>query len=236
MVSSAAAQETLCSLANLISFALVFPPLRAAYQIIKRRWVEELELCPYLANLLHYMLWLIYKIIQPHYILCIPVTLTGLLAQLLYLFIFYRFSDNPGLHILGICLVYVLIVMAATVALVLYETEDRALRIQAICNFYNILMNIKPITIVIKMIRTKSVKHVCLAVSLTSFLNACVWTAYAILKHDVYMHISNVVGVISGLLQLIVYAYYSLIASKLDEEKAEEELKNIPVDGADTVY
>ncbi|XP_022935550.1 bidirectional sugar transporter SWEET7b-like [Cucurbita moschata] len=213
MVSATVAQNMVAILGNLISFTLFFSPLPTFYKIINTNSVEGFQLHLYLATLLNSMLWVFYRMpfIHPDHILLLPVNVIGLLLQLLYLAIFFNFARHKQRKKLGIWVVMELMFMAIIVAitmLVLHETKTRSLVIGIICNIFNMVINISSLTGVMEMIRTKSVKHMSLAVSFTSFLNACVWTAYAILKHDIYSLINNGVGVISGLLQLLVYAYY----------------------------
>ncbi|XP_023526592.1 bidirectional sugar transporter SWEET7b-like [Cucurbita pepo subsp. pepo] len=230
MVSATVAHNILAILGNLITFALFFSPLPDFYKIIITKSVEGFHPHPYLANLLISMLWVFYRMpfIHPDHILVVPVNVTGFLLQLVYLAIFFYFADNKPRKKLGIWVVMELMFMAIIVAitmLLLQQTKTRSLMMGVICNTFNMGIYISSLTGVMEMIRTKSVKHMSLAVSFTSFLNACVWTAYAILKHDIYMLINNGVGVISGLLQVITYGYYCVNWSK-----------NIPVEGADTVY
>ncbi|KAG6581026.1 Formate dehydrogenase, mitochondrial, partial [Cucurbita argyrosperma subsp. sororia] len=176
MVSATVGRNILGIFGNLITFALFFSPLPTFYNIIKSK--TDYSSRPHLGH--------------------IPVNVSGLLTQLVYLLIFSIFADSKGREKLGISLVIQLILMATTVTVVLNETQNRALMMGIICNTFNMVIYISSLTGVMEMIRTKSVKHMSLGVSFTSFLNACVWTAYAILKHDIYMLINNGVGVISG--------------------------------------
>ncbi|PON43787.1 SWEET sugar transporter [Trema orientale] len=59
-----------------------------------------------------------------------------------------------------------------------------------------------------KVINTKSVEYMPFFLSLTNFLNGSVWTAYALIKFDIYVLVSNGLGALSGALQLILYGYY----------------------------
>ncbi|KAM6549912.1 hypothetical protein CsatB_021588 [Cannabis sativa] len=59
-----------------------------------------------------------------------------------------------------------------------------------------------------KVIKTKSVEYMPFYLSLTNFLNGSCWTAYALIKFDIYVLVSNGLGAISGAVQLILYACY----------------------------
>nr|AYV91990.1 SWEET6 [Saccharum spontaneum] len=59
-----------------------------------------------------------------------------------------------------------------------------------------------------KVIKTKSVEYMPFLLSLVSFLNGCCWTAYALIRFDLYVTIPNALGAFFGLIQLILYFWY----------------------------
>uniref|UniRef100_A0A2N9EDD8 Bidirectional sugar transporter SWEET n=1 Tax=Fagus sylvatica TaxID=28930 RepID=A0A2N9EDD8_FAGSY len=59
-----------------------------------------------------------------------------------------------------------------------------------------------------QVITTKSVEYMPFYLSLTNFLNGCIWTAYALIKFDIYVLVSNGIGALSGAAQLILYGIY----------------------------
>ncbi|XP_020970395.1 bidirectional sugar transporter SWEET7b [Arachis ipaensis] len=60
-----------------------------------------------------------------------------------------------------------------------------------------------------KVIKTKSVEYMPFWLSLTNFLNGVCWTIYALIHpFDIYVLVSNGIGALSGLIQLILYACY----------------------------
>ncbi|RYQ89400.1 hypothetical protein Ahy_B09g096069 isoform B [Arachis hypogaea] len=60
-----------------------------------------------------------------------------------------------------------------------------------------------------KVIKTKSVEYMPFWLSLTNFLNGVCWTTYALIHpFDIYVLVSNGIGALSGLIQLILYACY----------------------------
>ncbi|KAK3410165.1 hypothetical protein EUGRSUZ_J02190 [Eucalyptus grandis] len=65
-----------------------------------------------------------------------------------------------------------------------------------------------PLTIMKKVITTKSVEYMPFYLSLANFLNGCVWTAYALIKFDIFVLVSNGLGALSGVVQLILYGWY----------------------------
>ncbi|QHN92586.1 Bidirectional sugar transporter SWEET6b [Arachis hypogaea] len=71
-------------------------------------------------------------------------------------------------------------------------------------------------------IKMKSVEFMPFWLSVANFLNGVCWTTYALIHlFDLYVLISNSIGAISGLVQLILYACYcSCKGDKNNDESA----------------
>ncbi|XP_038904326.1 bidirectional sugar transporter SWEET5-like [Benincasa hispida] len=232
MISVTVTRNIVGIIGNVISFGLFFSPVTTFYKIIKNKSMQEFKPDPYIATVLNCMFWVFYGMpfVHPDSVLVVTINGVGLFIELAYLTIFVIFADNKGRKKVGICLlievIFVGIIVAITM-LALHGTKNRSLMVGIICDIFNIMMYISPLTIMKKVITTKSVKYMPFPLSLTNFLNGCVWTAYALIKFDPYMLISNGVGAISGFLQLILYGYYSVMGSKEDDEITEKEPKKI---------
>ncbi|XP_022150093.1 bidirectional sugar transporter SWEET5-like [Momordica charantia] len=228
MVSATVARNIVGIVGNVISFGLFFSPLPTFWKIIKNKSVEKFKPDPYIATVLNCMFWIFYGMpfVHSDSILVVTINGIGLVIELAYLAIFVLFADNK--RQVGICLlievIFVAIVVVITM-LVLHETKNRSLMVGIICDIFNIMMYVSPLTIMKNVIMTKSVKYMPFTLSLANFFNGCIWTTYALIKFDIYMMISNGVGAVSGFLQLVLYAYYSLWGSK-DEENTEKRSHN----------
>ncbi|XP_022150121.1 bidirectional sugar transporter SWEET5-like [Momordica charantia] len=231
MVSAAVARFIVGVIGNVISFGLFLSPLPTFFTIIKKKSVEEFKPDPYIATTLNCMFWVFYGMpfVHPNSFLVITINSVGLVLEMIYLTIFFFFADYKGRKkvcvSLLIELIFVSIVVHITI-LALRGTKSRSLMVGIICDIFNILMYISPLTIMKKVIQTKSVKYMPFTLSLANFFNGCVWTAYALIEFDIYILICNGIGVVSGLLQLFLYAYFSITGSK-EEEIIEKEPKKI---------
>ncbi|PKI55217.1 hypothetical protein CRG98_024508 [Punica granatum] len=94
------------------------------------------------------------------------------------------------------------------VILGLHTHKKRSLVLGVICDVFNIIMYGMPLSIMKKVVTTKSVEYMPFFLSLTGFLNGCIWTSYALIKFDIYLLISNGLGAILGAVQLVLYACY----------------------------
>ncbi|XP_022982560.1 bidirectional sugar transporter SWEET5-like [Cucurbita maxima] len=227
MVSADLARFIVGVIGNVISFGLFLSPLPTFYQIIKKKSVEEFKPDPYIATVLNCMFWVFYGMpfVHPDSMLVITINSVGLVLEMVYLTIFFIFADYRGrtkvcISIL-IELIFVSIVIHIT-TLALHGTKNRSLLVGIICDIFNVLMYVSPLTIMKKVIQTRSVKYMPFTLSLANFFNGCIWTSYALIKFDIYILICNSIGVVSGVLQLFIYAYYSITGSK-EEEIIEKE-------------
>ncbi|TVU03699.1 hypothetical protein EJB05_16335 [Eragrostis curvula] len=213
MISPDAARNVVGIIGNVISFGLFLSPVTVFWRICKQRDVEEFKPDPYLATLLNCMLWVFYglPIVHPNSILVVTINGIGLVIEAAYLIIFFLFSDNKKrlrmLAVLGVEAVFMVIVVCS-VLLAAHTHEKRSMIVGILCVIFGSAMYASPLTIMKKVITTKSVEYMPFFLSLVSFLNGVCWTAYALIRFDLYVTIPNGLGTFFGLVQLILYACY----------------------------
>ncbi|KFK22412.1 hypothetical protein AALP_AAs44053U000300 [Arabis alpina] len=171
-------------------------------------------------------LWVLYgmPMVTPNSLLVVTINVTGLTIEIFYLLIFSYFSPTPRKVKLGLWLIVemVFVGIVATCTLLLFHTHDqRSAFVGIFCVIFVSLMYIAPLTIMRKVIKTKSVKYMPFTLSLGNFLNGVIWVLYARLKFDIFMLIGNGLGTISGAVQLIVYVCYYKTTPKDDDEQDE---------------
>ncbi|KAK4750543.1 hypothetical protein SAY87_004025 [Trapa incisa] len=213
MVSAEAARNIVGIIGNVISFGLFLSPCPTFYKIIKNKSVEEFKEDPYLATVLNCIFWILYGMpfVHPDSTLVVTINSVGLVLELIYLTIFFIYAPKKGRKKVMLCLLLEVIftaVVATGVLLGLKTFTKRSLAFGVICDVFNIIMYASPLTVMKKVITTKSVKYMPFTLSLAGFLNACIWTAYALIKFDIYILISNGLGSLFGAAQLILYACY----------------------------
>ncbi|KAL1293822.1 hypothetical protein AAHE18_19G097900 [Arachis hypogaea] len=186
MVSAALVRTVIGIIGNVISFGLFFSPAPTFYQIIKKKSVEEFKPDPYIATVLNCAFWVFYGLpfvhwcyMHPHSVLVVTINGVGLVFEFVYLTIFYIYATNKGRR------------------KVLFLMGSEVLFFAAVA-FITLLV-----------IKTNSVEYMPFWLSLTNFLNGVCWTTYALIHpFDIYVLVSNGIGALSGLIQLILYACY----------------------------
>ncbi|GLU11262.1 hypothetical protein SLE2022_280190 [Rubroshorea leprosula] len=227
MVSANVARNVVGIIGNVISFGLFLSPVPTFYRIIKKKDVEEFQPFPYLAAVLNCYFWTLYglPIVVKNNILVTTINAVGLAIELIYLSIFYLYSGKKmrirvSFILLGEAVFMAVVVVITVLAL---KFKHRAVFVGIMCDIFNIIMYASPLAIWKKVITTKSVEFMPFYLSLASFSNGCVWTAYSLIKLDVYMLVCNGLGALFGAIQLILYAIYYPSTPK--KKKSKETVK-----------
>ncbi|VVB04281.1 unnamed protein product [Arabis nemorensis] len=224
MVDATVARNIAGICGNVISLFLFLSPIPTFITIYKKKMVEEYKADPYLATVLNCALWVFYgmPMVKPDSLLVVTINATGLAIELFYLAIFFYFSPTPRKVKVGLWLIgeMVFVGIVATCTLLLFHTHNqRSSFVGILCVIFVSLMYIAPLTIMSKVIKTKSVKYMPFSLSLGNFLNGVIWVIYALIKFDLFILIGNGLGALSGAVQLILYAcYFKSTPRDVDEE------------------
>ncbi|KAL3720244.1 hypothetical protein ACJRO7_005127 [Eucalyptus globulus] len=242
MVTAETARNVVGIIGNVISFGLFLSPCPTFYRIVKNKSVEEFKVDPYLATVLNCIFWVLYGLpfVRPDSILIATINGVGLVLELIYICIFFFYAPNKERKkvIYWLCgeVIFIAAVSLA-ILLVFHDHKRRILAFGIICDVFNIIMYSSPLTIMKKVITTKSVEYMPFYLSLANFLNGCVWTAYALIKLDIFVLVSNGLGALSGAVQLILYGWY-FRSTPRDEKVVELKASQIQLsvsDGPDRV-
>ncbi|OAY29932.1 bidirectional sugar transporter SWEET6a isoform X1 [Manihot esculenta] len=227
MVSAEVARNIVGIIGNVISFGLFLSPVPTFYRIWKRKDVEEFQYIPYLVTVMNCLFWVFYglPIVKPDSILVVTINGIGLVMELIYLAIFCLYDKGKKGRVqvaswLAVEVVFLAGLVLATL-LGFHTHAKRTLFVGIFCDVFNVMMYTSPLAIMKKVITTKSVEFMPLSLSLANFANGCIWTAYALIKFDLFILISNGLGALSGAVQLILYARYYSTTPKRSKDKAD---------------
>ncbi|KAI9120757.1 hypothetical protein K1719_007790 [Acacia pycnantha] len=196
---AAIARNVVGIIGNVISFGLFLSPAPTFYRIMKKKTVEEFKPDPYIATILNCAFWVLYGMpfVHPHSFLVLTINSVGLVLEL----------KKMVVWLLVEAVFFTAIVLITMLAL--HGTKRRSLIVGILSDVFNVMMYASPLTIMAKVIRSKSVKYMPFWLSVTNFLNGLCWTTYALIHpFDIYVLISNGLGAISGTVQIILYACY----------------------------
>ncbi|GLU06046.1 hypothetical protein SLE2022_231100 [Rubroshorea leprosula] len=199
---------------NITALFLFLSQAQIFIRIYKERAVEQFSPTPYLVMLMNQMVRILIALPWVHptnsTLLLIGNVTVGIIA-LFFVILFLIYSDrNKRLQVgLVVLLELILVVVLTLVVLtLLHSTRRRSLAVGIIGNVTSIMVYASAISVVRRVIRTKSVEDMPLSCSLASFAGACAWTCYGLLPFDPFICFSSGAGTLLGLGQLILYAIY----------------------------
>ncbi|KAK7363212.1 hypothetical protein VNO77_05345 [Canavalia gladiata] len=221
-------------LGNVISFVVFLAPLPTFYRIYKKKSTEGFQSLPYLVALFSCMLWLYYALIKPSdATLLITINSLGCIFEMVYIVIYtiYATADAKSLTIklfMGMN-----VGSFTLIFLITYFAVHGSLRVQVlgwICVSIAVSVFAAPLSIVARVIRTKSVEFMPFHLSLFLTLSAIIWFLYGLFIKDIRIAIPNVLGFIMGLVQMLLYAIYRNGGEKrvVTKEKQALELSENP--------
>ncbi|XP_044487081.1 bidirectional sugar transporter SWEET5-like [Mangifera indica] len=198
---------------NVISFGLFLSPFPTMMKIYNQKSVQAFKPDPYLATILNCIMWMFYgsPAVTQDNLLVITINVAGFILETGYVAIFFIYSPWAKRRRIMMVLLFEVIFAAVVIfiTLVCFHTlKDRAMIVGIVCIVFNVIMYTSPLTVMKMVIKSKSVKYMPFTLSLANFLNGCVWVLYAILSADPYVLIPNLLGTISGIVQLVLYAMY----------------------------
>ncbi|XP_073133530.1 bidirectional sugar transporter SWEET4-like isoform X2 [Henckelia pumila] len=211
---------------NVISFGLFISPAPTFKRIWEKKTTEEFHPYPYLLCVLNCAFWVFYglPVVHPDSTLVITINGIGLALELIYLTIFSIYTGNKYRKIIVAMLVgeAALVGIIATITILCFHTHTtRSNFVGGICVGAGILMYGSPLSILKKVVVTKSVEFLPFWLCLAGFANGIVWFIYANLKtFDLFIAIGNGVGAVLGFVQLSVYFYYKLCGKPAVQDDA----------------
>ncbi|XP_037493847.1 bidirectional sugar transporter SWEET2a isoform X2 [Jatropha curcas] len=167
---------------NILAFVLFVSPIPTFRRIIRSQSTEQFSGLPYIYSLLNCLicLWYGMPVVSPGIILVATVNSIGAVFQLIYLSIFIFYADKGRKMFVGYLSVFSLISMFAS-----------------------------PLFVINLVIKTNSVEYMPFSLSLATFLMSLSFFAYGMLKFDPFIYVPNGIGTCLGILQLVLYSYYS---------------------------
>ncbi|GAV72558.1 MtN3_slv domain-containing protein [Cephalotus follicularis] len=224
MVSAIVLRNIVGTIGNITAFFLFASPIPTFIKIWKSKSVEEFKPDPYLATVMNCMTWVFYglPIVDPDNTLVATINGAGLAMELIYVAIFFIYTNKKGrvkvISWLFIEFAFMAIVVAC--ALLLRHTHEQRSTVVGIFGVvFTALMGVSPLTVMRKVIKTKSVKHMPFYLSLATFVNALIWVTYGWIRFQVYILVANGLGAIFGAIQLILYGCYFKSTPKDDVVK-----------------
>ncbi|KAF5191386.1 Bidirectional sugar transporter sweet14 [Thalictrum thalictroides] len=198
-------------LGNIVSFMVFLAPLPTFYRVYKKKNTEGFQSIPYVVALFSAMLWMYYALIKADGFLLLIINSVGCIIQSTYIIVYLIYAPKLAkIHTTKLLLLLNVVVYGLILlfTMLFSKGSKRVTIVGWICSGFAVCVFAAPLSIMKKVIRTKSVEF--MPVSLSFFLTLCaiVWFLYGLLTMDLYVAAPNVLGFIFGVAQMILYYIY----------------------------
>ncbi|XP_057871298.2 bidirectional sugar transporter SWEET1 [Cryptomeria japonica] len=192
---------------------LFLAPVITFRKILREHSTDQFSGIPYVSTLLNCLLsaWYGLPFVSPNNTLLSIINRIGSVIELCYVVVFlFNIRDNKYRAIIFGLLVIVLMifVIIAVVSLSALHGNGR----KKLCGFaaaiFSICMYASPLSIMRKVMETKSVESMPFFQSLFLFLCGTSWFVFGLAGKDLLVAVPNGIGCVLGAIQLTVYAVY----------------------------
>ena len=220
-------------LGNIISFTSLLAPIPTFYRIFKSKSTEGFQSVPYVVALFSAMLWIFYALVKTGEGLLISINAAGCVIETVYIVMYLVYAPRKAkiftakivvlLNIAGFGLIFLLTLFA-------FHGETRVVSLGWICVGFSVCVFVAPLSIIGRVIKTKSVEYMPFTLSLTLTLSAIVWFLYGLLIKDKYVALPNILGFTFGVIQMVLYVFYMNKTPVASEVKEGKEAWKVPAE------
>ncbi|GMJ05894.1 homolog of Medicago truncatula MTN3 [Hibiscus trionum] len=208
-------------LGNISSFVVFLAPLPTFIRICKKKSTEGFQSIPYVVSLFSAMLWIYYAFVKPGAFLLITINSFGCVVETIYIAIYVAYAPKQSrMFTLRMLLLLDGGVFCSILLLIQFLTKgsSRIDYLGWICVVFATSVFAAPLSIMRQVIITKSVEFMPFHLSLMLTFSAIAWLLYGIFLKDLHIAIPNVLGLVFGMLQMVLYAIYRNYKTVVIEE------------------
>lgn len=200
-------------LGNLISFLVYLSPMPTFYRIVNKKSTEEFHSVPYVMALFSAMLMIYYATLKVDATLLITINSFGCVIETIYISLYLAYAPKKALVFtlkLVILLNFVGIWVIVGITHYLVKAPKRVQVIGGINLLVSLCVFAAPLSIMKKVVQTKSVEFMPFWLSFFLSFSAVMWFFYGLLTKDIYVALPNIFGFLFGIVQMVLYAIYKL--------------------------
>ncbi|TVU50344.1 hypothetical protein EJB05_01713 [Eragrostis curvula] len=198
-------------LGNIISFMTFLAPIPTFYRIYKTKSTAGFQSVPYVVALFSAMLWIFYALIKTGEGFLITINAAGCVIESIYVIMYFVYAPKKEKLFTAKIMaalnggVFGLILLST---LLLFKGDKRVVMLGWICVGFSVSVFVAPLSIIKRVIQTRSVEYMPFSLSLSLTLSAIVWFLYGLLIKDKYVALPNILGFTFGIVQMGLYMFY----------------------------
>ncbi|XAR48217.1 hypothetical protein NMG60_11030963 [Bertholletia excelsa] len=197
-------------LGNIVSIFVYVAPLLTFREIYRNKSTLGFGSLPYVAGLFSAVLWLYYAFLASYAVLLISINSFGCIIETFYLAIYLAYASkearNHTAKLVGSLTVGVFSVVLITQLCV--EDSSRATVVGWICVAISVSVYAAPLSVMVKVVGTRSVEFMPFFLSFSLTLNAVIWFIHGLQQMDLCILAPNVIGFFLGATQMVMYGVH----------------------------
>ncbi|KAI6692827.1 hypothetical protein NL676_020537 [Syzygium grande] len=220
-------------LGNIVSFLVFLAPIPTFYTIYKKKSSDGYQSIPYVVALSSASLLLYYGVLKTNATMIISINAIGIVIESAYLLLFLIYaSTKEKMYTAKLLLVFNVGGFGVMMALTIFLLKGRQ-RINAvgwICAAFNLAVFASPLSIMRRVIKTKSVEFMPFFLSFFLTLCATTWFFYGLFVKDMFIALPNTLGFLFGITQMILYMIYKDGNKKMAETNESNDQQEVSLD------
>lgn len=211
-------------LGNIFSFIVFLAPVPTFIRVCRKKSTEGFQSIPYVVALFSALLLIYYSTLNADEFFLMTINSVGCFIETIYIALYIAYAPKKAriftvrfvllLDVVGFCSILL-------VTQFLVKRAYRARVIGFICGGLSVSVFAAPLSIMRRVIRTKSVEYMPFSLSFFLTLSAVMWLCYGLFLKDLYVALPNTLGFAFGMAQMILYGIYrnAKPAGSSDEQK-----------------
>ncbi|XP_041993626.1 bidirectional sugar transporter NEC1-like [Salvia splendens] len=198
-------------LGNIISFLVFLAPLPTFYRICRKKSSEGFHSMPYSISFFSASLLLYYAYLKTNAYMIVSINGIGCMIEAIYIFLYILYAPKK-VKLFTIRWIILFngggLGMIMLVSLLLLHGTKRVTLVGWVCAIINIAVFAAPLSVMRQVIRTRSVEFMPFALSFFLSLCATTWFFHGFFIRDYYIALPNILGLLLGVTQMILYCIY----------------------------
>ncbi|KAK3122260.1 hypothetical protein QOZ80_8BG0667250 [Eleusine coracana subsp. coracana] len=196
---------------NVISFLVFLAPVTTFVQVYRKKSTGGFSSVPYVVALFSSVLWIFYALVKTNSRPLLTINAFGCGVEAAYI-IFYLVYAPKKARVRTIA--YFLLLDVAAFGLIVFATlklvgpAHRVKFLGSVCLAFSMAVFVAPLSIIVKVVKTKSVEFMPIGLSFCLALSAVAWFCYGLFTKDPYVMYPNVGGFFFSCIQIGLYFWY----------------------------
>ncbi|XP_038878329.1 bidirectional sugar transporter SWEET12-like [Benincasa hispida] len=215
-------------LGNIFSFIVFLAPVPTFIRVCRKKSTEGFQSIPYVVALFSALLLIYYSTLNADEFFLMTINSVGCFIETVYIALYIAYAPKKAriftvrfvllLDVFGFCSILL-------VTQFLVKRAYRARVIGFICGGLSVSVFAAPLSIMRRVIRTRSVEYMPFSLSFFLTLSAVMWLCYGLFLKDLYVALPNTLGFTFGMAQMILYAIYRNAKPVASDEQKLPQLK-----------